>query len=248
MRQQEPPDELPVSSAKREVLLDAHEELREEIRSHGARKSRRFIATFTVTGAVIGYVFARQGDTRLLALVPLLLAFQYFTHISSANYVARLAAILCRIEKMLNCAGFEYEYYYGRFRILSNPVFRTGLDERPAPNNITEYGIQAIAGLAYVLAAVVGIVTFWRHGLAGLGLSPSLVTAVWVRGGIGLMLAAIYGGLLWLVLRAYREYRIRCILERAAIAVTDPEDFDGVATAQWKAQQRARFETVGSDE
>jgi len=124
------PQQPRASGEELDILLTAHEQLREEIRGHGKRKSRRFLATFSITGVVAGYVFTSGGDPRLAVVFPIILAFQYLSDLSSRTYVANLAAILCRIEERINCPGMEYEYYYGGFRVQEHPL-RTQLDGPP---------------------------------------------------------------------------------------------------------------------
>lgn len=107
-----------------DILLEMNQQLREEVRAHGKRKSRRYLGSLTVLGVLLGYLFTTSGDARVLVLVPFVLAFLYLSHISSMNYVVQLAALLALIEAKINYLGAEYEYYHGGFNISANPRFQ----------------------------------------------------------------------------------------------------------------------------
>lgn len=106
-----------------EILLKMNEQLRAEVRAHGKRKSRRYLGSLTVLGVIIGYVFATNGDGRVLVLAPYVLAFLYLSQISSMNYVMQLAALIALIEAKINFPGAEYEAHHGGFNISQNPRF-----------------------------------------------------------------------------------------------------------------------------
>ena len=105
------------------ALLSMYDQLRQEVRAHGKRKTRRNLGAFTVLGLIIGYIFTSSGDARVLALVPYVLAFLYLAHISSVNYVIQLAALLALIETQIRTPGAEYEYYHGGLDIDKSPRF-----------------------------------------------------------------------------------------------------------------------------
>lgn len=110
-----------------DILLEMYQQLREEVRAHGKRKSRRYLGSLTVLGVIIGYLFTTNGGARVLVLVPFVLGFLYLSHISSMNYVVQLAALLALIEAKISYLGAEYEWYHGGFSISANPRF-TGID------------------------------------------------------------------------------------------------------------------------
>lgn len=122
-----PEDDSRAKGEDLETLLEMNQQLREEVRAHGKRKSRRYLGSLTALGVIIGYLFTTNGDARVLVLVPFVLGFLYLSHISSMNYVVQLAALLALIEAKINYPGAEYEYYHGGFSIAPNPNF-TNID------------------------------------------------------------------------------------------------------------------------
>ncbi|WP_436930302.1 hypothetical protein [Halosimplex halobium] len=228
-----------VSGEELEVLLHTHEQLREEIRSHGKRKSRRFVATFTVTGVVVGYVFARGGDLRLVALLPLVLAFQYLSHISAQTYVTELAGIVGRIEKQIDYPGVEYESYYGTLDTGTHPLRSyLGGDEQPTPaNDHVDHGLRLIAKLSYVVACWAGLAAFWLDGLRNTGLSTTIATHTVTRAGIVVALALVYGLLGRRVMKAYEAYNRERDIEADLFEVFPTEAYEGVATARRKMRR-----------
>ena len=106
-----------------EDLLNMNQQLREEVRAHGKRKSRRYLGSFTILGVLLGYLFTTGGDARVLVLVPFVLGFLFLSHISSMSYVIQLASLLALIEAKINHPGVEYEYYHGGFSISNNQRF-----------------------------------------------------------------------------------------------------------------------------
>lgn len=170
----------------REVLLTMYDQHRQEIRAHGKRKSRRYLGSLTVLGAIVGYVFTTNGDARVIVLVPYVLGFLYLSHISSMNYVTQLAALLALIEAKLDTLGAEYEIFHGGFSIRQNPRFQNidddylnefkyaDKDSDPQGlNRIIQYcvrhSMRGIALTAYVVSMLVGT----REVYAGVTLGGS---------------------------------------------------------------------------
>ena len=132
-----------------EILLEMNQQLREEVRAHGKRKSRRYLGSLTILGVLLGYLFTTGGDARVLVLVPFVLGFLFLSHISSMNYVVQLASLLALIEAKINHPGVEYEYYHGGFSISNNQRFADldlTVDTDPSGSRI---GTQSIANAVY---------------------------------------------------------------------------------------------------
>ena len=224
-----------VSGETLDVLLHTHEQLREEIRGHGKRKSRRFVATFTVTGVVVGYVFARGGDSRLLTILPLVLAFQMLSHISSRTYVAELSGVLARIEKQIDCAGVEYESHYGMLPTGRQPLYddvslSTRFETPPGANATVTVGLWGLATISYLGVAVAGLEAVVRRGVADVQLvavtgSPSAVEAMVLWGLVVVYL--LLGAVVAFAFVQYRQERQREALLFESVAVAD---YEGVAT------------------
>jgi hypothetical protein len=157
-----------------------YEQLREEVRAHGKRKTRRYLGSFTVLGVIIGYIFTTGGDARVLVLAPYVLAFLYLSHISSMNYVVQLAALLALIELKLDTVGAEYGYYHGGFSVSTNPRFTAadlddGDDEPETPQETVQsdvrYGMAGLAVLTYLGASVAGVAMLLTKGLPEISIS-----------------------------------------------------------------------------
>lgn len=132
-----------------EILLNMNQQLREEVRAHGKRKSRRYLGSLTILGVLLGYLFTTGGDARVLVLVPFVLGFLFLSHISSMNYVVQLASLLALIEAKINHPGVEYEYYHGGFSISNNQRFADLHLTVDRDSSGSRIAIQSIADAVY---------------------------------------------------------------------------------------------------
>lgn len=162
------------------ALLSMYDQLRQEVRAHGKRKTRRNLGAFTVLGLIIGYIFTSNGDARVLVLVPYVLAFLYLAHISSVNYVIQLAALLSLIETQIDVPGAEYEYYHGGLDIDISPRFdnvavagRSQADLQETVQSEVRNTMKLLAVIAYFGAVLGGFYVLSVQGLPELGFSPS---------------------------------------------------------------------------
>ncbi|RAW44308.1 hypothetical protein DQW50_15055 [Halorubrum sp. 48-1-W] len=158
------------------ALLSMYDQLRQEVRAHGKRKTRRNLGSFTVIGLIVGYIFTSNGDGRVLVLVPYVLAFLYLAHISSVNYVIQLAALLALIETQIDVPGAEYEYYHGGLDIDTSPRFESvdGVDYDQAELQETVQShvrntMKWLAVVAYLGAALGGSYILLTQGLPEIG-------------------------------------------------------------------------------
>jgi uncharacterized membrane protein (Fun14 family) len=159
------------------ALLSMYDQLRQEVRAHGKRKTRRNLGSFTVIGLIVGYIFASNGDARVLVLVPYVLAFLYLAHISSVNYVIQLAALLALIETQIDVPGAEYEYYHGGLDIDTSPRFgkvdgvdRSQEELQKAVQSHVRETMNVLAVVAYFGASIAGFYILSTQGLPEIGI------------------------------------------------------------------------------
>lgn len=221
------------NQSEQEVLLSMYDQHRQEIRSHGKRKNRRYMGSLTVLGIIIGYVFTTNGDGRVLVIAPYVLGFLYLSHISSMHYVTQLAALVALIEAELDHFGAEYEFFHGGFSIRPSPQFRDirdkYLDEfKHAAKNenaqelhqdIQKYVRNSMRGIAlgaYIVPMIIGTCLLYSEGVpsAGGGFLSMFPILFWI--GVGLIVVTQLGLLISIVV-AWRKYRDHKDVLRAGV-------------------------------
>jgi uncharacterized membrane protein (Fun14 family) len=200
--------------ADQAALLSMYDQLRQEVRAHGKRKTRRNLGSFTVVGLIVGYIFTSNGDARVLVLVPYVLAFLYLAHISSVNYVIQLAALLALIEREIDSLGAEYEYYHGGLDIKTSPRFddvdRVDQSQEELQNTIqsrVRCTMNILAVVAYFGATLGGLVVLLTQGLPDLGLTSSPWESLWSLPIIAAILLMTQILLFYPIVSSWRAYR-----------------------------------------
>lgn len=198
-------------------LLSMYDQLRQEVRAHGKRKTRRNLGAFTVVGLIIGYIFTSNGDARVLVLVPYVLAFLYLAHISSVNYVIQLAALLSLIETQIDTPGAEYEYYHGGLDIDISPRFdsvdvtdRSQAELQETVQSQVRNTMKILAVIAYFGAVLGGFSILSVQGLPEVGIAPSAWNSP--SGGTYLAVLILISQVgffvpVWKSWKAYRDHR-----------------------------------------
>ena len=203
--------------ADQAALLSMYDQLRQEVRAHGKRKTRRNLGSFTVIGLIVGYIFTSNGDARVLVLVPFVLVFLYLAHISSVNYVVQLAALLSLIETQIDSPGAEYEYYHGGLDVDTSPRFEdideVGRSEKELQERVqsdVRNTMNLLAFFAYLGAVLGSFYIVSTQGVPELGYEPSPWNSLTRATYIAFFISVVQVGFflpVWRSWKAYRDHR-----------------------------------------